>query len=92
MYKISICGHFGGNKEFNDGQTIKTKTIFNELYKKFGENNIGKIDTYNWKKNPLKLLVNCFKYMKNSDNVIILPATKRYKSIWTFICNFIKNI
>ena len=27
MYKILICGHFGRNENFLDGQTIKTKNI-----------------------------------------------------------------
>ena len=33
MYKVSICGHFGGNEKYFDGQTVKTKNIYNELIK-----------------------------------------------------------
>ena len=29
--KISIIGHFGGNENILDGQTIKTKILYDEL-------------------------------------------------------------
>lgn len=35
MTKIGICGHFGDNHVFLDGQTIKTKIIANEIKKNF---------------------------------------------------------
>ena len=30
---ISIIGHFGGERNFNDGQTIKTRTFYSALNK-----------------------------------------------------------
>ena len=32
--KLGIIGHFGGNKKFLDGQTVKTKILYEELEKK----------------------------------------------------------
>ena len=32
MSKICICGHFGGTKEFLDGQTVKTKNIYMRMF------------------------------------------------------------
>ncbi len=74
MYKISICGHFGGDKEFFDGQTVKTKNVYKVLEGYYGNEQINKIDTHNWKKHPLRFLKQCIKAMKNSKNMIILPA------------------
>ena len=74
MYKITICGHFGGNKEFLDGQTVKTKNLYKALVNKYGDEQVNKIDTYNWKKNPFKMFLNCIRASKNSENIIILPA------------------
>ena len=37
MIKIGVCGHFGGNRNFLDGQTVKTKIITRELQKKYGD-------------------------------------------------------
>jgi glycosyltransferase involved in cell wall biosynthesis len=77
--KIGMCGHFGGELEFFDGQTIKTKVLFNELQEFLGRNEVIALDTYNWRKASFKLLVRCIKLIKNSDNIIILPAQNGIK-------------
>ena len=95
MYKVAICGHFGGNKKFFDGQTTKTKNLYEVLAEKYGENEIYVIDTYNWRKNPFMLLKKCVTASKKSKNIIILPAHNgvkvfvplftRLKKIFNFI-------
>ena len=52
---ICIVGHFGGNKAFNDGQTVKTITTYNAL-RDVGITDIDKIDTYYIKRNPFRFL------------------------------------
>lgn len=74
MKKICICGHFGNNMEFNDGQTVKTQNIYAALKEHYGEEEIYRIDTYNWKRRPIKLLKECIKGMKMCKNILILPA------------------
>lgn len=73
-YKVAICGHFGGTKNFLDGQTIKTKTIYKELSSTYNKNEILCVDTYNWKKNPFKFFIKCIYAHIKSENIIILPA------------------
>ena len=53
----AVIGHFGGDKEFFDGQTVKTKYVFDELVRLYGANEIVAIDTYRIKRNPLKALM-----------------------------------
>lgn len=77
QYKITIVGHFAQNLNFNDGQTIKTRNLYNELQKKYTNTNL--IDTYNWRKRIFNLFISCIKSLKNSDNVIILPAQNGVK-------------
>lgn len=74
MVSVTICGHFGGNNNFLDGQTVKTKNLYKALTDKYGFNEVKKLDTYNWKKRPIKLLKECINAAKNSKNIIILPA------------------
>ncbi len=74
MYEITVCGHFGGNKTFLDGQTIKTKNVYSALLNKCGKEKINILDTYNWKKNPFKFFINCIKALKSTKKLIILPA------------------
>ena len=72
-------GHFGGNKTFNDGQTIKTLAICEALQKQNIE--MEKVDTWYIRKNPLyfafaflKSLLHCKKYIvlvsKNGRRVL----------------------
>ncbi|WP_027639089.1 glycosyltransferase [Clostridium cadaveris] len=73
-YKIGICGHFGNNKIFLDGQTVKTKTFTEELERELGKENIKTLDSCGWKKNPVKLFFNCFRLIKKCENIVVLPA------------------
>lgn len=61
MYKVCVCGHFGGDNNFNDGQTVKTKNLYTALSEIYGEKAVLKIDTYNWKKHPISFLNECKK-------------------------------
>ena len=79
MTKICICAHFANGIESLNGQTIKTKNIYNQLVKKFGINSVSIIDTYNWKRRPIKLFLQCISAAKHSENIIILPAHKGFK-------------
>lgn len=78
-YKIGICGHFGINKEFFDGQTVKTRTISDELKNIYGKDRIFIVDTNDWKRKPIKLLFNCYKLFKMCENIFILPAQNGIK-------------
>ena len=74
MKKICLCGNFANFKESFDGQTIKTKTLYNELKNKYGEKDLNVIDTYNWVRKPFKLFFNCLKQTNDVKNLIIMPA------------------
>ena len=46
MKRIGIVGHFGGDKVFLDGQTVKTKNVYRALCESFSVDDIYKLDTY----------------------------------------------
>lgn len=69
--KIGIIGHFGGNTEVFDGQTIKTKILYDEL-QKTGNLEIITVDTYYKKHNPVKLMRDTLKCLKSAQDIIIL--------------------
>lgn len=72
--KIGICGHFGGDEVFLDGQTVKTKIITNELIEKYGNQKISTVDTYGGIKNLFDHITNFIKLIRKCNNIIILPA------------------
>ena len=72
--KICIIGHFGFGQEFADGQTVKTKTITDELEQVFGADQISRKDTEGARNKIFQLPFSIFKALKQHDNVVIFPA------------------
>lgn len=75
--KVGICGHFGNGKSFLDGQTVKTKMIYQILKNKM--NSVDLIDTYCWQKKIFQFITNCFSLIQKSENIILLPAQNGVK-------------
>lgn len=74
MKKTAVIGHFGFGFDYLDGQTVKTKIITEELCRHFGKKEVLKIDTHGGVKALFKSPFQVFKALKNSKNIIILPA------------------
>ncbi len=72
MKKLAIIGHFGGKENYYDGQIVKTTIVTQELEKALGTDQIRRINTFGWKKNPFRLLANCVNAVWQSDNVLFL--------------------
>ena len=70
---IGIIGHFGGEENFLDGQTVKTKVLYNEL-DKTGLYNIIKVDTYMFRKSKIKLLLDTVKCLLKCKTVFLLVS------------------
>lgn len=69
--KVAIIGHFGGSEKFFDGQTIKTKILYDELVL-YTDWKIKKVDTYYKNKQPLKLLYDTFVALLTTKDIIVL--------------------
>lgn len=72
MKKATVIGLFCNGIEVSDGQSIKTRIVTRELEKAFGTENVRSVDTYGWRKAPLKLLRNCMRAVHDSQNVIFM--------------------
>lgn len=68
--KVGLIGHFGGGKEFLDGQTVKTKILYQEL--KDRGIDICCVDTYYNNTNKAKLLLDSIKAILRCKTIIIL--------------------
>ena len=76
--KISIIGHFGGNENILDGQTIKTKILYDEL-KNATDWKIKKVDTYYKRKKSLKLIKDLIIAILTTNDIIILLSRNGMK-------------
>ena len=73
--RIGIIGHFGGPKKFNDGQTIKTLTIYRAL-KEAGFEQTEAIDTYYIRKSPFRFIRVFVAGLLHDQKIIILLSYK----------------
>lgn len=72
MKKITIIGLFCEDTEVSNGQSVKTRIVTQEIEKNLGRGQVVRVDTFGWKKNPLKLFANCISAVHNSSNVMFL--------------------
>lgn len=87
--KVGIIGHFGGNENIIDGQTIKTKILHDELQKATNWELI-KVDTYYKSKKPLKLIFDTLKCLLSAKDIIILLSRNGMKFYFPFLYLWIK--
>ncbi len=88
--KIAIIGHFGGDESILDGQTIKTKILYEEL-EKSAHWEIVKIDTYYKSKNPIKLMVDTLVCLITCRDIIILLSRNGMKFYFPLLSFFARK-
>lgn len=76
--KIAIIGHFGGKEDLNDGQTVKTRNLYNEL-NCMSKYPIQCIDTYEKRKHPIRLLFRTINVLFTTKDIIILLSENGMK-------------
>ena len=72
--KVSVVGVYGVGADFTTGQAVKCYEIINWLKDKYGASQINVVNTYKWKKHPIKLFLNMILAFGESENIIIMPA------------------
>lgn len=70
---VLIIGHFGGDNNFTDGQTVKTKILYEELTK-YTNWHIDILDTYYKKNKIIFLFKSLFKISKNKIIIVLLSG------------------
>lgn len=88
--KIAIIGHFGGDKIYLNGQTIKTQMMFESL-KRNTDWIIDKIDTELKKRNPLKLFLISLFFIHKYDDIFLMTSSRGTKMFLPFLFLFMLN-
>lgn len=73
--KIGIIGHFGADTNSCDGQTVKTKNLF-ELLERSEENKIMKVDTYFFKTNKIRLFIDTLKCLLMCEHIFLMVSER----------------
>ena len=76
MKTVGICGHFGLEKNLLNGQTIKTKSVTEEIIRQLGSEQVMRVDTHGGAKAMPKMLWQSFRMFSQCRNVVFFPAYK----------------
>lgn len=83
-HSVGIIGHFGGNESFCDGQTVKTKNL-EMLFTAFTDYEVRKADTYYFRKNPFRLLLDTLKLLLRCRHIFLMVSEKGMKFYLPFL-------
>lgn len=89
--KICIIGAFGFDTMPTGGQPVKTRNLYQLLSEKYGANEVSYIETYGWKKHPFKMIAAVRRAVKQSENVIMLPAHNGVKIFTPLLLRYAKG-
>ena len=74
MKKAGVCGHFGIGRNLLNGQTVKTKTVTEELKNRLGETQVAVADSCGGFKAMPRMAADVLRLFKGCENVIMMPA------------------
>lgn len=75
MYKIGIWGQYGDGGKIADGQAVRTTIITQELQRKYSVENVGIVNTNNWRKHPVKFLWKSFRLVQTQRRLLLRLRT-----------------
>ena len=72
--KICVVGAFDFQTLDTGGQPVKTRELYYGLESKYGQDSVCFVETYQWKRKPLRMLMQLLRFVPKSDVLIMLPA------------------
>ena len=89
--KAGVIGVYGKGPDFTTGQAVKCLELISWLQEKYGQEQIVVVNTWRWKRNPLRLLFRLVNTFLGCKNVIMLPASNGIR-IFAPLCFVLKKI
>lgn len=86
--QILVLGYFGNKTNQLDGQTVKTRNIY-DLFKKYSKSDISFFDTQSFQESKLNV-IKLTKVITNADIIYYLPAQKNLKYIFPIVWSLSK--
>ncbi len=94
LLKAGICGHFGGGLPPAEGQTVKTVIFSQKLEEIWGSEQVLKLDTYQWRRHSLRLILGSLRLIRKCQNIIMLPShngVKVFIPLFLFLNRFYRK-
>ena len=80
-YKVGVCGNFDTEHTIANGQTVKTINLWEKLCEIYGKENVARFNTYGFKRKPISSVFRFLGFMKQCENVAVLPAVSAVKVV-----------
>ena len=74
MKKVAVIGQYGEGPDYTTGQAVKTYFTVQWLMRRFGRDQVVIVNTYGWKKQPVRLFLSLVRAMAGCKNAVIFPA------------------
>ncbi len=88
--RICIIGSFKNDKKNIDGQTVKTREVYNFLRKKGFL--VSSVDTVSIRKKPLTIFPHIKNGVKNSDVIILIVSQNGYRFVSPYLAKLCKRL
>ena len=89
--KIGLIGRVDPRRTMCDGQTVKTRTIWQMLCERYGEDRIVVVDTLNYKKEPFRVAREYRRCMKECDDIVVLLSRNGRKLFFPLLARQAAN-
>lgn len=81
LYKVGIWGQYGDGGPIADGQAVRTTIITEEIERRYGKENVLRLNSNQWYNRPISFLRETIKLIVKSESVVIFPADNGFKVI-----------
>lgn len=74
MKKAAVIGVYGEGPDFTTGQAVKCMELIRWLQKRYGTEQVQIVNSYRWKRHPVRLFLAVIRAFRTCGRVIIMPA------------------
>lgn len=85
MGNILIIGYFGYQTNQLDGQTIKTRNVFELIRRNYSQGNVYYLDTEEIKSKPIKAFINLLIKPFYTNKIVYLPGENNLSKYFSFL-------
>lgn len=89
--KIGIIGRVDLGRTLFDGQTVKTRMMYQLLCEMYGADRIEIVDTIDWRHRALKIVVDTRRCLKHCDDVVILLSRNGRRVLYPLLAKAAKK-
>lgn len=85
--KIGLIGRIDPQRTLMDGQTVKTRTIYELLLEAYGADDVVTVDTRNYRHEPVRVMLELKRCLANCDSIMALLSSGGRKALFPILAH-----